>query len=345
MAPMTSSDPNAASLLALVAAHGGTATGISVRASGSERGLFADVAFASGAEILVVPPSLIVASPAVAASAAGARLRRVLGSDADPALLAFWLTGALAGPAPAPVAAWCALLPTRLDHLPVHYGKRGRDALDGTAFLGRVDARRARLAEEHALLVEAGLLTPETCSIAAWSHARSLATSRSFGTPDGEALVPIADLLNHHPDPGTTWTCDARRGFVLRTTRPLPADSEIRTSYGRKSNARLLLAYGFTLPDNPDLDMELSLGELGAFRLGLSTEDAEARRLLTALGAETGADARARALHAFAGLCRRRLAALPEKGAEAPPGDPLAGANTIREEEGTILGAWARLCG
>lgn len=87
-------------------------------------------------------------------------------------------------------------------------------------------------------------------------EARLLVCSRVFGVVvervKTDALVPVADMLNHHMPKQTSWYyCDSSNGFVIQSLREIPAGSEIFDSYGQKCNSRFLLNYGFTLPENP----------------------------------------------------------------------------------------------
>ena len=84
---------------------------------------------------------------------------------------------------------------------------------------------------------------------------RSAVGSRNFGiVVDGQkctSLVPFADLLNHLRPRETTWTFDSTRDcFTITTLTRLDAGQPVFDSYGRKSNARFLLHYGFTVEDN-----------------------------------------------------------------------------------------------
>ena len=83
-----------------------------------------------------------------------------------------------------------------------------------------------------------------------------LVCSRVFGIVMNrvktDAMVPLADMLNHHIPKQTSWYyCDAEEGFVIQALKAIPMGTEIFDSYGQKCNSRFLLSYGFTLPDNP----------------------------------------------------------------------------------------------
>ncbi len=75
--------------------------------------------------------------------------------------------------------------------------------------------------------------------------------------PDGvvkQSLVPMAHLLNHSPWPHIIryGRVDAiTNSFRLRAFRPCSAGDQCFLSYGAIPNLKLLLFYGFALPNNP----------------------------------------------------------------------------------------------
>lgn len=84
---------------------------------------------------------------------------------------------------------------------------------------------------------------------------RLLVCSRVFGIMmdrvKTDAMVPLADMLNHHIPKQTSWYyCDRSRGFIIQSMKDIPLGAEIFDSYGQKCNSRFLLNYGFTLPSN-----------------------------------------------------------------------------------------------
>ena len=66
-----------------------------------------------------------------------------------------------------------------------------------------------------------------------------------------DALVPVADMLNHHLPKQTSWYyCNEEEGFIIQSLKEIDAGSEVFDSYGQKCNSRFLLHYGFVLPNN-----------------------------------------------------------------------------------------------
>jgi len=83
---------------------------------------------------------------------------------------------------------------------------------------------------------------------------------RSVSTGETLALVPYADLINHSPFSGAyldgresgDWLVkDGFEEVILYAERPYRKMEQIYISYGPKSNADLLLLYGFALERNP----------------------------------------------------------------------------------------------
>ncbi|KAK4948055.1 hypothetical protein LTR10_013109 [Elasticomyces elasticus] len=63
-------------------------------------------------------------------------------------------------------------------------------------------------------------------------------------------LLPLLDLLNHKPGAKVEW--QARYSFVgLQILENYQSGQELCNNYGPRDNEGLLLAYGFTIPDNP----------------------------------------------------------------------------------------------
>jgi hypothetical protein len=88
-----------------------------------------------------------------------------------------------------------------------------------------------------------------------WAYAtvRSRGLLVRIGGKPRVVLAPLIDLLNHGSacDGGANaqWEYDdAARALRVCTTRAVPRGAEVTLSYGRKSNADLLLHYGFVLP-------------------------------------------------------------------------------------------------
>jgi histone-lysine N-methyltransferase SETD3 len=81
-------------------------------------------------------------------------------------------------------------------------------------------------------------------------------------------LVPLADMLNHHPTAGTgnMLTYGDEKYFQINATRDYETKEQVYDNYGGKTNFELLKGYGFILEDNPyngiHLNFELKTGSL-----------------------------------------------------------------------------------
>lgn len=79
--------------------------------------------------------------------------------------------------------------------------------------------------------------------------------SRIFGIVIGDiktdALVPFADMLNHGVNKQTIWSySNQKEGFIIDALENIGKGVQIYDSYGRKSNSRFLLNYGFVIENN-----------------------------------------------------------------------------------------------
>jgi histone-lysine N-methyltransferase SETD3 len=91
-----------------------------------------------------------------------------------------------------------------------------------------------------------------------------LISSRIFGIAINDnktdVLAPFADLLNHKRPRQTQWYYDDNlESFVIQATENIKEGCEIFDSYGKKTNARFLLNYGFCLDDNDTSEFLLTV--------------------------------------------------------------------------------------
>lgn len=230
---------------------------------GGERGIFARADIAPGEEVLRVPRPYLLTLERARASDIG-RLIEVHAPETseDSYMAAFLLRererkDSFWKP-------YLDLLPTAFPHLPLLFDERELSHLKGS-FMPREIARwRELLLGKYAALCERvpgfSRFTPD-----AFLWAQFTLISRSFGlTLDGQfvrCLVPLGDMLNHHPSPEVTWEAsEDGSAFVLVALKAVPAGEELHISYGLKPNYRLLLNYGFVPEHNPDDELVLYLG-------------------------------------------------------------------------------------
>lgn len=64
------------------------------------------------------------------------------------------------------------------------------------------------------------------------------------------AMVPILDMLNHHPNPNVVYTYNKdKRVFVITSKTTIPASFEVYDSYGKYTDSHLFAKFGFVNGD------------------------------------------------------------------------------------------------
>jgi len=146
------------------------------------------------------------------------------------------------------------ILPDKYYNMPIFFNQHYNKHLVGSYSLEMAATRNKQLRQEYDGLVSR---CPEMRKYhyLEFVWGRLAVITRIFSldingrTTDG--LVPMADMLNHHPTRQTTWGySDAKKGFVMTTTRKVGSDEQIFDSYGRKWQGRYFVNYGFTIDQN-----------------------------------------------------------------------------------------------
>ena len=136
----------------------------------------------------------------------------------------------------------------------------------------------AAMARQSVLRPEQTTLDAYLWAVQVW-YAYAVDVRLLDGGPPTPCLAPLAFLLNHSPWPHAVRYGEVEAGcLTVRACRRAAAGDQLFLSYGPKTNAELLLFYGFAVPDNPDDRVEIDLME----GLGASAEGRE--RLLAELG-------------------------------------------------------------
>ncbi|KAH9317313.1 hypothetical protein KI387_019082, partial [Taxus chinensis] len=93
-------------------------------------------------------------------------------------------------------------------------------------------------------------------------HAYALVGSRAWGiTSKGLALIPFADFFNHDGRSEAVLLSDEDESFSeVIADRDYALGEQVSISYGKFSNATLLLDFGFTLSHNPHDQVEIWMG-------------------------------------------------------------------------------------
>ena len=303
--------------------RGATFGPVTVNGAGTARGVFAREDLPAGALVARIPDGAILSNQ-VAISTTPAGVLHARGDVAEGLLLTVAVLALRGDPSWAP---YLGDLPSHVEGHPTGWSATVRQGIRGTNLSEFLPDLEARTRQEVAVLrrTDIGL---STLSYATWLAARTVVTSRRFSHESGSALVPFGDLLNHAPDPEVDWAWEDG-AFVLTTRRAVPAGAELHDSYGSKSNTRLLLSYGFTLPDNPDEEVLLPRPNDGVLVLPRA-ESPRAAEVVEELGLDS-----ARAWRRFRSELEQRLAATPEVDPSLP-----VDARRLIEGERAVLAGW-----
>lgn len=155
------------------------------------------------------------------------------------------------------------LLPKDFSYFPIFYTDKELEYLRGSPFLSQIFEKRIEMKTDYDVICN---YIPSFSSFPfiKFCQARMSVSSRIFGvTMNGvraDVLVPFADLINHRTQRQTQWYYDnAQNSFVIQSLEDIKEGSEIYDSYGKKSNAKLLLNYGFCLENNSENEYYLTL--------------------------------------------------------------------------------------
>lgn len=146
------------------------------------------------------------------------------------------------------------ILPKTLHNIPIFWSDDELMYLEGSYLLEQIADRIDAITEDYHSICN---VAPEFASIATleeFKWARMCVCSRNFGLQiDGHrtsALVPHADMLNHHRPRETKWTYDDElQAFTITTLQRIPRGAQVYDSYGQKCNHRFLLNYGFAVEE------------------------------------------------------------------------------------------------
>ncbi|KAL7488582.1 hypothetical protein ACHAW6_014167 [Cyclotella cf. meneghiniana] len=156
-------------------------------------------------------------------------------------------------------APYYAVLPKRLRNMPIFWDEEELRYLQGSHLLSQISDRIAAITRDYHSVCSAA---PEFASISTleeFTWARTIVCSRNFGLMINgrrtSALVPHADMLNHHRPRETKWTfCEESQCFTITTLKEIGAGEQVYDSYGQKCNHRFLLNYGFCVEKNVEID-------------------------------------------------------------------------------------------
>jgi len=155
------------------------------------------------------------------------------------------------------------LLPNDFSNFPIFYTQEELDLLKGSPFLKQISTKKDDIKYDYNKLCE-HISDFNQFSFLKFCQARILISSRIFGiqmkNKKTDVLVPFADLLNHKRPKQTQWYYDdSIESFVIQAIENIEEGNEIFDSYGKKTNARFLLHYGFCLDDNDTSEFNMTV--------------------------------------------------------------------------------------
>ena len=229
---------------------------------GGDRGLFATTRIPSQRPILRVPHScLLTVEMALGLPIGQAFAATGLVPRTSHTWLASLLLTVLFDRA-TPFRPYLDLLPQSYPFMPLLFEDHDLALLRGSFTYGRIAERKENIQREYEYLTR---LVPalRVYTFAQFVWARLTVLSRNFGiTVDGaktQALVPIADLLNHQHPREANWGYVGQAGeFAVTALCDFSKGDEVRDSYGRKCNSRFFMNYGFVLAENEENEAKLT---------------------------------------------------------------------------------------
>jgi len=142
--------------------------------------------------------------------------------------------------------------PKSVKEYPYFYGKKERDMLKNSEFLKALDGRLGETKKKFEIVTSK---YPELkkYDFKDWMKATVLVESRFFNQDINgkkeEIMVPVSDLFNHNTSQSASWRYNNKaKKFEIFANSDIKEGGEIVLNYGEyKSNAKLLLEYGFTV--------------------------------------------------------------------------------------------------
>ena len=158
------------------------------------------------------------------------------------------------------------LLPKDYGNFPIFYNQDELEYLCGSPFLNLVINKKIDMQMDYNKLCEK-IDNFSQFSFDKFCKARCIISSRVFGITihnvKTDALVPFADLLNHRRPRQTQWFYDDEKdAFIVQAIENIEQGNEIFDSYGKKTNARFLLNYGFSIENNETSEYILTISSI-----------------------------------------------------------------------------------
>ena len=155
------------------------------------------------------------------------------------------------------------LLPTDYSNFPIFYTQKELDYLKGSSFLNQIYDKKIDMKLDYEKLCKF-IPSFNQFSYKKFCEARMMISSRIFGIQikdkKTDVLAPFADLLNHKRPRQTQWYYDdILNSFVIQALEDIEQGNEVFDSYGKKTNNRFLLNYGFAIEDNDCNEVNLTV--------------------------------------------------------------------------------------
>ena len=165
------------------------------------------------------------------------------------------------------------LLPRDYSNFPIFYTNEELEYLCGSPFLNLIINKKIDMQMDYNKLCEK-ITNFSQFSFDKFCKARCIVSSRVFGITmhnvKTDALVPFADLLNHRRPRQTQWFYDDDKdAFIVQAIENIDKGSEIFDSYGKKTNARFLLNYGFSIENNETSEYTLTISSVETGIIGI----------------------------------------------------------------------------
>jgi histone-lysine N-methyltransferase SETD3 len=265
MSSLPEADPAIANFLGWLGQAGAQLSAFEiVSLGGGERGMRATTDMPAEELLMRIPRRCVLSVPDARASEIG-RLLEAHGQLEDERMFlsAFLLQERERGEA----SFWkpfLDILPKSFPTHPFYFDDRELALLKGSALQGWVESQRKSLANryEHLCQHVPGF---QRFTFEAFTWAYFAVVSRTFtmkhqGTPVA-CLVPLVDMINESKFWDSRWSwSDEGQCFEVKTLRAVPQGQEFFTSYGDKSNLRLLFQYGFVHADNVHNEVSVLFG-------------------------------------------------------------------------------------
>ena len=154
-------------------------------------------------------------------------------------------------------------LPKSYLNFPIFYTEKELNILEGTKFKKLINEKKEEIKKDYKILCQKIELFSQY-SIEQFCKIRCIISSRLFGLiikgKKNDIIAPFADLLNHKRSRDTKWFFSENENyFGIIALKNINKGFQVYDSYGRKSNLRYLLNYGFTIENNEDDDIQIQI--------------------------------------------------------------------------------------